>query len=318
MVRSAISSWASEECPMASRYDAWVGKLNEAFGHWNASPVSSTDFSVALKTYDDNLLKIVDCTCDPCAATRSRGDIAVDLKETLTVQLVLEGREHIDFNGEEIMLNPGDLLVWDSTKPMNFNVEQRLHKISVVLPLHRFQCWFPRSWSSIRRWIDGNSFDGQLLANYIESLSRAAFKSACIDDHALIDATICMLANALGINNTSDAVPLRATQLRCVKEFINANIRDSSLSPALIAQATHISLRYVHWLFESSDETVTEHIIRSRLHLCMKDISNPNMLHRKLADIAYYWGFRDVTHFSKRFKQEFGFSPKSYRLQVQS
>lgn len=315
MAQPLIVSWTSAECPMASRYDAWVSKLNEAFGQWNASPAGDRDFFADVKSYDDNLIKIVECTCDPCAATRRRDDIAVDMRETLTIQMVLQGREYIDFNGEQILLNAGDLMVWDSTKPMHFTVEQRLHKISVVLPLQRFRCWFPKSWFSIKRWIDGNSCDGQLLANYIESLSGAVFKSGCHDDYALIDATICMLANALEIYNSSDTVPLRDTQLRSVKEYINANIRETSLSPASIAHATNMSLRYVHWLFEASEETVTEYIIRRRLHHCIRDVSNPKMLHRKLADIAFYWGFSDVTHFSKRFKQEFAVSPRAYRLQ---
>ncbi|MBI2994750.1 MAG: helix-turn-helix domain-containing protein [Gammaproteobacteria bacterium] len=313
-----VVNWTSEDCPIVSRYDAWVGKLNEAFGRWNAIPISNAGFFAAVKSYDDNLLKIVECTCDPCSATRCRRDIASDAGETLTVQMVLQGRESINFNGEQILLNAGDLLVWDSTKPMHFNVEQRLHKISVVLPLQRFRCWFPKSWSSIRRWIDGHSGDGRLLANYIESLSGVAFKSGCNDDYALIDATICMLANALEISDDSGAVPLRETQLRFVKEYINANIREPSLSPASIARATNMSLRYLHWLFKSSEETVTEYIIRNRLEHCVRDISNPKMLHRKLADIAMFWGFSDATHFSKRFKQEFAISPKAYRPQVPS
>ena len=318
MTQPLIVNWTSEECPTASRYDAWVSKLNEAFGQWNASPVAGSDFFAVLKSYDDNLLKIVECTCDPCTATRRRGDIAVDLRETLTIQMVLQGRENIDFNGEQILLNAGDLLIWDSTKPMHFNVEQRLHKISVVLPLQRFRCWFPKSWSSVRRWIDGDSCDGQLLANYIEYLSGAVFKSGCHDDYALIDATICVLANALEYDRACDAVPLRETQLRFVKEYINTNIREPTLSPASIAHATNMSLRYVHWLFEASEETVTEYIIQKRLHHCIRDIGNPKMLHRKLADIAFYWGFNDVTHFSKRFKREFEVSPKAYRLQTQA
>lgn len=318
MPEPVILRWASEECPIPSRYDAWVTKLNEAFGHWDASAPSNADFFAILKTYDDSVLKIVDCTCDPCAARRNRGDIAVDTGETLTIQKVLQGRESIDFNGQQIVLNPGDLLVWDSTKPMSFNVEQRMHKISVVLPLHRFRCWYPRSWASVRRWIDGRSCDGKLLSSFIESLSWAAFQHGCRDDYALVDATIGMLANTLGATNVDGVLPLRELQLQFAKEYIHANLRNSLLSPASIAHANNMSLRYLHWLFSSSDETVTEYIIRRRLKHCMRDLSNPKMRQRKIADVAIYWGFRDVTHFSKRFKQEFGLSPNNYRLQAKA
>lgn len=316
MVHGLVRAWTTNDCPTKDRYDAWAARLNEAFGRWDASRPARPEFYVSLKSYDDSLLKVVECTCDPCAGTRTRTGIAADPRDTLTIQAVLEGYESIEFNGEQIVLTPGDLVVWDSTKPMYFNVQERLHKISVVLPLHRFQCWFPRSWFSIKRRIDGRSINGQLLVSYIKLMSQAVFDGGCHDDYALIDATIGMLVNALGMANESAPEPLRATQLRNTKKYIIANIREPSLCPAAIARSGGMSLRYLHWLFESSSETVMQYIIRNRLRFCVQDLSNPRMKYRKLADVAWSWGFHDVTYFSKRFKQEFGFSPRAFREQT--
>ena len=36
-------------------------------------------------------VKIIDCICDPCAATRNRASVLSEDRETLTVQLVLRG-----------------------------------------------------------------------------------------------------------------------------------------------------------------------------------------------------------------------------------
>ncbi len=317
-VQQFVSTWATNKFAMRDRYDAWTSMLNDTYGSWEVSKPEKPDFFGSVKHYDDAILQIVDCTCDPCAATRTRASIKADDRETLTIQVVLEGREYIDFNGEEIMLKWGDVLIWDSTKPMSFRVEERLHKISVVLPLSRFQSWLPKSWFSIRRSIDGHSNSGLLLANHIESLSTSVFDGGCKDDYALIDATIGVLVNALDIGDVDDPKPLRVTQLQSTKQYIMANIQDQSLSPAMIAKAGGMSTRYLHWLFQSANETVNQYIFRQRLNLCARDLMNPHMKHRKLIDIAFFWGFLDASHFSKRFKQQYGMSPRLFREKMQS
>ncbi|MBI2969720.1 MAG: helix-turn-helix domain-containing protein [Gammaproteobacteria bacterium] len=292
--------------------------LNEAFGRWEPGTPDKPDFFGAVKCYDDTILKIIDCTCDPCAATRNRASIMADDRETLTIQAVLQGREYVDFNGEEIALRPGDLLIWDSTKPMSFRVQERLHKISVVLPLHRFRSWLPRSWFSIRHSIDGHSNTGFLLANHIEALSTTVFDGGCKDDYALIDATMGVLVNALDMGNVEDPTPIRVTQLCHIKQYIIANIRDPSLSPTMIAKAGGMSSRYLHWLFHSANDTVKQFVFRQRLDFCVRDLLNPRMRHRKISDIALSWGFQDATHFSKRFKQQYAMSPREFREKMRS
>lgn len=308
-----VSTWSTDTLAMCDRYDAWTSMLNETYGRWEVNKPDKPDFNGSVELYDDTKLQIIDCICDPCGATRTRASIMADDRETLTIQIVLEGREYIDFNGEEILLKLGDVLIWDSTKPMSFRVQERLHKISVVLPLARFQSWLPRSWFSIRHSIDGHSNAGLLLAKHIESLSTSVFNGGCKDDYALIDATIGVLVNALDMGNADDPKPLRVTQLHNSKKYIMANIQDQSLSPAVIAKAGGMSTRYLHWLFKATNETVNQYIFHQRLNLCARDLMNPHMKHRKLIDIAFFWGFLDASHFSKRFKQQYGMSPRFFR-----
>ena len=312
---SFVNTWTTNDLAMSDRYDAWSSMLNQAYGRWEMDKPVRPDFFSSVKHYDDSMLKVIECTCDPCGATRTRASIRADGLETLTIQAVLEGREYINFNGEDILLKPGDLLVWDSTRPMTFEVQDRLHKISIMMPLPRFQSWLPRSWFSIRHSLDGQSNSGQLLTDHVKSLRQSVFDGGCKDTYALIDATIGVLVNALDPGTADDPKPLRVTQLRHIKEYIKANIRNPDLSPAMIAKAGGMSSRYLHWLFnaDADDDTVKQYIFRQRLDLCARDLSNPHMRNRKISDIAFYWGFQDTAHFNKRFKQLYNLSPGAFR-----
>ena len=313
--QSLVSTWTTTELAKSDRHDAWSSMLNQAYGRWEMDKPVAPDFFSSVKHYDDSILKVIECTCDPCGGTRTRASIRADGLETLTIQSVLEGREYINFNGEDILLKPGDLLIWDSTKPMSFEVTHRLHKISIMMPLPRFQSWLPRSWFSIRHSLDGQSNSGQLLTNHVKSLRQSVFDGGCKDNYALIDATIGVLVNALDPGTADDPKPLRVTQLRNIKEYIKANIRNPDLSPAMIAKAGGMSSRYLHWLFnaDADADTVKQYIFHQRLDLCARDLSNPHMRNRKISDIAFYWGFQDTAHFNKRFKQQYDMSPGAFR-----
>ena len=313
--QSFVNTWTTNELAKSDRFDAWTSVLNEAYGRWEMDKPVTSDFFSTVKYYDDTILKVIECTCDPCGATRTRSSIRADGLETLTIQAVLQGREYINFNGEDILLKPGDLLIWDSTKPMTFKVQDRLHKISVMMPLPRFQSWLPRSWFSIRHSLDGQSNSGLLLTNHLKSLRDSVFDGGCKDNYALIDATIGVLVNALEVGSAEDAKPLRVTQLHHIKDYIKANIRNPDLSPTMIAKAGGMSSRYLHWLFNANadGDTVKQYIFRQRLDFSALDLLNPHMKNRKISDIAFYWGFQDSAHFNKRFKQQYAMSPGAFR-----
>jgi AraC-like DNA-binding protein len=50
-----------------------------------------------------------------------------------------------------------------------------------------------------------------------------------------------------------------------------------------------------------------------RLERCRRDLSDPAHAARHVSDIAFAWGFNDLAHFSRIFKQRFGASPREWR-----
>lgn len=313
-MQSLITEWCTSQINKSDRYDAWNVMLNRTYGRWTPDNSDTKDFFGKVKSFNSDALRIVDCICDPCGATRTSSSIRSDGIETITIQYVIDGSESINLNDEQIMLNRNDILVWDSTRPMSFQVHNRLHKISVVLPLDRFRSWCPKNGFSFRNSIDGFSSNGKLLGNHVKSLSSSVFKGGCKNNFALVDATIGMLINALEIRKgRGDNRAMQLGKLDNIKSFIAINIQDPDLSPTSIAKSVGMSLRYLHKLFEMTDESVSQYIINQRLRQCARDISNPQMSGRQISEIAYSWGFQDVAHFNKRFKKQYLMTPLEYR-----
>ena len=52
-----------------------------------------------------------------------------------------------------------------------------------------------------------------------------------------------------------------------------------------------------------------------RLERCKRDLADPAYQARHIGEIAFAWGFNDLAHFSRIFKQRFGVSPREWREQ---
>jgi len=105
----------------------------------------------------------------------------------------------------------------------------------------------------------------------------------------------------------------RAAHRTRVMRHIAERFHDPSLTPAAIAAACGISVRYLHQLFTDSEFTVTEWIMESRLTEARRLLSDARRPFRTVADIAHRCGFEDPSHFSRRFRTRFGETPGEVR-----
>ncbi|MEO3829549.1 helix-turn-helix domain-containing protein [Actinomadura sp. B10D3] len=98
-----------------------------------------------------------------------------------------------------------------------------------------------------------------------------------------------------------------------IHAFVQTNLGDRNLTPASIAAAHHISLRYLHKLFQQEGHTVAAWIRERRLERCRRDLADPRLAARPIHAIAARWGFTSAAHFSQAFRSSYGLSPRQFR-----
>lgn len=107
----------------------------------------------------------------------------------------------------------------------------------------------------------------------------------------------------------------RRALLTQIYAFIQKNLGDINLTLNTIAAAHHISLRYLHKLFQQEGHTVAGWIRGLRLEQCRCDLTNPRLTAHPINAIAARWGFTSPAHFSQAFRNVYGMSPSQYREQ---
>jgi AraC family transcriptional activator of tynA and feaB len=107
----------------------------------------------------------------------------------------------------------------------------------------------------------------------------------------------------------------RAAALTMLKATIGSRLHDPDLKPVAAAAAAGISVRYANALMAQEDTGLEAYIIARRLERCRRALGDPAQARRTIGDIAFSWGFSDLSHFGRRFKAEYGCAPGEYRRQ---
>jgi len=191
----------------------------------------------------------------------------------------------------------------------------RFQKLCLIVPLERFEGVLPGSELHVGMHFPAQDALSQLLSSWLATLAEAVFR---VDDQAsenLVGVTLDMLAGAMTRSKEPVCSTPRTTLFDRVRTYIDKRLDEPDLSPATIAADHHISVRYLHFIFNERGLTVGGWIRTRRLDQCRAALTDRRP-DRSITEIALNWGFSDAAHFSRSFRASFGTTPTEYRRRV--
>jgi AraC family transcriptional regulator, positive regulator of tynA and feaB len=256
-------------------------------------------------------LALVDCECGPCSGTRQRKQMGDTDGEFVVVLMTRAGRETVRQGDTEAVLEPGDAVVWDSTRPARFSVWEPLSKRSLLIPLAALEEVGGRAWNPAGAMLDGAAPATRLLVSYLDTLSATlpALGSSAVA--AARNATLELLMGALRAEGDAPTTNAAQPALRAAMDrYIERHLLDGAVTVGAIATAHGVSVRTVNRIFNATGQTVGEVIRVRRLARAREDLVESDL---PVSAIAHRWGFSDPSHFTRSFKAHYGASPREYR-----
>lgn len=231
------------------------------------------------------------------------------------VSLMLAGTGLLIQDDREAVLSPGDLAVYDTSRPYSLVFDQDFRTMVVMFPRHLLTLPPDMVGQLTAVRISGSEGLGSVVAPYLTQLAgnldQLAGSTGARLAHSALDLVATVFARELGLDGES-ADPHRALMQR-IRGHIDRNLASTDLGPASIAAAHFISTRHLHGLFQEQGTTVSTWIRTRRLEQCRRDLVDPILADRPVAAIAARWGFVDAAHFSRAFKSTYGVSPSEFR-----
>jgi AraC family transcriptional regulator, positive regulator of tynA and feaB len=160
----------------------------------------------------------------------------------------------------------------------------------------------------------GGTRAGRALLDLVQGADEGD-ESLLSAGHSYIQLAFYDLVGALFVPSEQGSVSRHSDKLFAhVHRLMVEHFADPDFGPSDVAAKAGISLRYVQKLFAGRGSSCSEYIYSLRLDHAARSIRRRALLgkHQPLSEIAYECGFRDYTHFSRRFRRRFGCTPGTH------
>lgn len=303
------------EMPQDERRDAWRDTMLPIWALSANEEASNGEWGGVLQLADCGGALVSTVTAPGMVFERGRREICSSDFDHILVQVYRCGGFVGDCAGRDCRLKPGDIGFLDLAQPSK-TWEGASASVTLVLPRPRL-AHLLRDGSIHGLVIDAHTASARLAASHLITLGEVIGRLAPTEANAAIEAATLMITAAWQrIRESEPRVrhAIYATLRAAICDHIEANLQRQDLAPTQIAAAFRVSRATLYRLFEI-DGGVAAYVQNRRLHHCFDLLCRGRGGHRRIADLAFDYGFSSESHFSRAFRQRFGISPSEARRQ---
>ncbi|MER5352091.1 helix-turn-helix domain-containing protein [Kitasatospora sp. NPDC002551] len=239
-----------------------------------------------------------------------------DPEDCLYVALHLHGPASVRRDGASTALEPGDLLIGTTPHPAGLLSDPGCRMVRFRVP-----CFYlgvrhgdvRRTGGLLAR---GDEGIGSLASQFLRTLAAQSRSHHARPGNHLarsVSDIVAILVTELLERVDPEQPTAAAGILARIRDHIEENLADPELSPESIARSQHISVRYLHKLFQQDGTTVGQWVRRRRLDACRRELERPSRRQTSVSAVAHRWGFVSHSHFSRAFRETYGVSPREWQ-----
>lgn len=236
--------------------------------------------------------------------------IAQTAPNHLFVFLQTQGTLGVEQNGREAVLESGQFALVDPIVPYSGHLSSNSDLLVLGIPRAEIEARLGKTIDLVSRPIQAN---GSLASSYLTALSlHEGQLNSEAEDMAQIQ---CLDLIALDLSRLSGrpCQPSHALTVFRIRSVIESHMRHPGVGVADIAAAAGVSVRYGNSILAEQGTSLSRLLKEMRLERCRKALSDPAQSKRSVSDIAFSWGFSDLTHFGRAFRAAYGMLPSECR-----
>ncbi|MGR6468668.1 helix-turn-helix domain-containing protein [Rhizobium sp. PAMB 3182] len=244
---------------------------------------------------------------------RTRRDIGRDTDAYCFLNLQVDGSCSASQGRRSAVTSPGTFTVVDSSEPFLLDYgSDAWTQHSFKIPKHMFDAHVGQD-LAVRTAGAGTPI-GRIVVDFLSAVASnpESFRHSAIDlTKTILDLVAMSLRASAPDPGKEQQRSFRSPLRHAVLRHIDLHFADPHITPAKVAAHFGISPRYLHKLLQGSGETFGQIILNKRLERCAFELSKGTCL--TISEVAFRYGFNDMSHFSRAFRRRFGVTPRDYR-----
>jgi AraC-like DNA-binding protein len=292
-------------------FEAWKVTLRTLCGRYNPEGIEFNAFTGSVRPAHVYGLEAVDLGCNAHRIERTYRDIRLDGTDHYGAIFQFAGRSTLIQNDRATQLAVGDVALVDSTLPVSYISENRPGRwLGLNLPRQSLVSHLglePEA-GLCRR---GDTLAARLLFRLVLEAANERDLSLASAEPYMQLAIYDLLGALFAAPDLPSISPHSDRLFTRICYTIKNRFADPDIGPYEVAAETGISLRYLQKLFMVRGTTCSHFIHSVRLDHASRLIQHraSTKARQPLSAIAHACGFREYNHFSRAFRQRFGYPP---------
>lgn len=312
LLHNDVFAEAGVDCRRASQLFAET--LDPVFRTTLATPERLGDFRASLATYfmGPALFFVADMLGTTYTFSRDPRRIAHSGLDLILVQVTLDGSDVRALNGETLLVEAGDISIFDLSRPMQAET-RHCRNLTLVLPRHLLFSTDEQNDALHGLLLKRSTSTARLIGSHLRTLFEDLPDITQAEAPTIVAATANLVTNLVGPNIAARRPPastVRGAVIMEIRRYIEQHIALTDLGPDHLCKMFGLSRASLYRLFEPIGG-VTDYIRTRRLRAAFDILANDRK--RTVGEIAYACGFADISAFSRAFRNQFGMSPSEVR-----
>jgi AraC-like DNA-binding protein len=310
-----IYEFSTDGIPEQDRIAIWREHYGHVMLHVDIEPAPDMVFESRNRCLSLPGLQLMDGASSPVKISRS-GRFLADGNDDIVLAINRSGSAIVSSRGKELSLRDGEAMVLSAGEPASFHRTSHGQSFTLRVPRMMFESTVVSVDDALMRPITPDNGALKLMDDY----ARWLFNVGNADQH-LINLSVRHIQDLLALTvgptkdfaDTARTRGLRAARLKLAKSFIISNSHERDLSVTAVAASLNVTPRYIQRLFEADGSTFSEFLIGQRLARAHRLLCEPSSGPAAISTIAYDVGFGDLSYFNRRFRRQYGMTPREVR-----
>jgi AraC-like DNA-binding protein len=217
-------------------------------------------------------------------------------------------------DGAERQVAPGDIAMLDLARPVTLRTEG-IDNLSIIVERGLLAPLLADVSDVHGLVLRRDSEAGIAVREHLDEMWLQGPDLTIADGLEWSRATASLLAGVIRANSQSRAATLaelRKSQFRAICRRIDKQIAAPDLGPASLVRDFYVTRPTLYRMFEPHGG-IGRYILGRRLTGAFRDLSDPTLAHRKIAEILHLWGFTNHTAAGRAFRSAYGMTPSQCR-----
>ena len=312
-MQQLFSTWDAHP---RERFDYWHEVARKNIVYHDVQPEHRLHFEAQMEAGALADVGFIRCTHSPINISRTTDHIARAKTDDLLLCRQIAGTMALEQEGREVALRAEEFTLVDPMLPYSGTFPSGSDLLIVKLPRRELEARIGNVRRMVARAMKPLDPETSLTSSFLAVLPAHVGKMSHVAEEVLKHQTIDLIAVSLAKMIQSDTPRIssaRGLVLLKVRAAIETRLSDPTLDGEAVAAAAGVSVRYANSVLAEEGTSIARYIQERRLARCRRALEDPQQAHRSLSEIAYGWGFSDMTHFGRSFRKAYGMLPSVYR-----